>query len=105
MAELLENFVPIMKDVGLNVHWEVIKGSFNFFNVTKKIHNALLGRSLDLSEDEVRTYVEYNRMNSESTILNTDFVIIHDNQPAALTGGGGKSDVNAQVDFEDQGLN
>jgi trehalose synthase len=84
VAELLQNLVPIMKDVGLDVHWEVIKGSFDFFNVTKKIHNALQGMPLDLSPSEVRTYLEYNRMNSESTILNTDFVVIHDNQPAAM---------------------
>ena len=84
VAELLENLVPIMKDVGLDVHWEVIKGSLDFFNVTKKIHNALQGMSLDLSDGDMRTYLEYNRMNSESTILNTDFVVIHDNQPAAM---------------------
>jgi len=49
VAELLQNLVPIMKDVGLDVHWEVIKGSVDFFHVTKKIHNALQGMSLDLS--------------------------------------------------------
>jgi trehalose synthase len=84
VAEMLQNLVPIMKDVGLDVHWEVIKGSLDFFNVTKKIHNGLQGMNLDLSEQDVRTYLEYNRMNSETTILNTDFVVIHDNQPAAM---------------------
>ncbi len=84
VAELLGNLVPLMKDVGIDAHWEVIKGSDDFFNVTKKIHNALQGMNLELSKEEVRTYLEYNRMNSESTILNTDFVIIHDNQPAAM---------------------
>jgi len=84
VAELLQNLVPIMKDVGLDVHWEVIKGSVDFFHVTKKIHNALQGMSLDLSAEDVRTYLEFNRMNSESIILNTDFVVIHDNQPAAM---------------------
>ncbi len=84
VAEILHNLVPIMKDVGLDVTWEVIKGSLEFFNVTKKIHNALQGMSLDLSDEEMKTYLEYNRMNSETTLLNTDFVIIHDNQPAAM---------------------
>jgi len=84
VAELLENLVPIMKDVGIDVHWEVIKGSPEFFKVTKKIHNALQGMPLDLTEDDVRIYLDYNRTNSESTILNTDFVVIHDNQPAAI---------------------
>ena len=45
VAEILQNLVPLMKDVGLDVHWEVIKGSLDFFNVTKKIHNALQGMS------------------------------------------------------------
>ncbi len=30
-----------MNAVGLNVSWNVIKGELEFFNVTKKIHNAL----------------------------------------------------------------
>ncbi|MGO8805654.1 MAG: glycosyltransferase [Candidatus Bathyarchaeia archaeon] len=84
VAEMLQNLVPIMKDVGLDVHWEVIKGSMDFFNVTKKIHNALQGMNLNLTDEEIRTYLEYNRMNSETTILNTDFVVVHDNQPAAM---------------------
>lgn len=84
VAEILHNLVPLMKDVGLDVHWEVIKGSFDFFNVTKKIHNALQGLNIQLSKEEEHTYLEYNRMNSESTILDTDVVMIHDAQPAAL---------------------
>lgn len=84
VAEILHNLVPIMKDVGLDVHWEVIKGSLEFFNVTKKIHNALQGMDVPLTKEEERIYLEFNRMNSESTILDTDFVVIHDNQPAAI---------------------
>jgi len=49
VAEMLHNLVPLMKDVGLDVHWEVIKGSLDFFNVTKKIHNALQGMSVELT--------------------------------------------------------
>ena len=84
VAEMLHNIVPLMKDVGLDVHWEVIKGSLEFFNVTKKIHNALQGMNVDLTAEEIRIYLEYNRMNSESTILDTDFIVVHDNQPAAI---------------------
>ena len=43
VAEILHSMVPLMQDAGLNVHWEVIRGDQNFFNVTKKIHNALQG--------------------------------------------------------------
>ena len=84
VAEMLHNVLPLMRDVGLDVHWEVIKGSFEFFTITKKIHNALQGMNIQLTKEEIHTYLEYNRMNSESTILDTDIVIVHDAQPAAL---------------------
>ncbi len=84
VAEMLRNLVPLMNDAGLDVHWEIIKGSLEFFNITKKIHNALQGMNLELTPEEIRVYLEYNRQNSESSILNTDFVVVHDNQPAAM---------------------
>jgi trehalose synthase len=84
VAEIMHNLVPLMRDTGLDTHWEIIKGDFEFFSVTKKIHNALQGMNIQLSKDEERTYLEYNRMNSESTILDTDIVMVHDAQPAAL---------------------
>jgi trehalose synthase len=84
VAEILHSLVPLLKDAGLDAHWEVIKGDLNFFNITKKIHNALQGMNVEISKEETRTYLEYNQMNSESTILDTDLVVVHDNQPAAM---------------------
>jgi trehalose synthase len=84
VAEIMHNMVPLMRDAGLDVHWEVIKGDFPFFQVTKKIHNALQGMNVALTKEEERTYLEYNKMNSEASILDTDIVMIHDAQPAAL---------------------
>ncbi len=84
VAEILHSLVPLMRDAGLDVHWEVMKGSYEFFNVTKKIHNALQGLNVHLTREEEYTYLEYNRMNSELTIVDTDLVMVHDNQPAAL---------------------
>ena len=84
VAEILNSMVPLMKDIGLDVHWEVIKGSFEFFNVTKKIHNALQGMNTQLTEEEQRTYIDFNKINSDSSAIDTEFVIVHDAQPAAL---------------------
>lgn len=84
VAEILHSLVPLMRDAGLDVHWEVIKGGFDFFTVTKKIHNALQGMNIPLSKEEERLYLEYNKMNSELSILDTDVIMVHDAQPAAL---------------------
>ena len=50
VAEILHSLVPLMRDAGLDVHWEVIKGEFDFFTVTKKIHNALQGMNVPLEQ-------------------------------------------------------
>ncbi len=84
VAEILFSMVPLMRDAGLDVQWEVIKGDLKFFTVTKKIHNALQGASIALSKEEENTYLEYNKMNCEATIFDTDIVMVHDAQPAAL---------------------
>src|SRR4030067_1145809 len=63
VAEILRSMVPLIRDAGLDVRWGVIEGSFEFFSVTKKIHNALQGMNVELTDDERRNYIEYNKMN------------------------------------------
>jgi trehalose synthase len=84
VAEILYGMVPLMRDCGFDVDWQVIKGSYEFFNVTKKIHNALQGLNVDLTDEERKIYIEYNRTNSELRQIDSDFVVVHDNQPAPL---------------------
>ena len=84
VAEILHSMVPLMQDVGLKARWEVIKGSFEFFNVTKKFHNALQGMNVQITEKEMNIYVEYNKMNSELISPDADYIIIHDAQPALM---------------------
>jgi len=49
-----------MNDVGIDTGWRILHGSPDFFNVTKKFHNALQGASLDLSEQKKRLYLQVN---------------------------------------------
>jgi trehalose synthase len=84
VAEILHDLVPLTSSVGLKAKWSVIEGPIDFFKVTKKIHNALQGMVLDLSQEEKELYLYHNKLNFDSSQLNADYVIIHDNQPAAL---------------------
>ena len=43
VSEILYTLVPLMRDVGLDAHWQVILGREEFFNVTKLMHNSLQG--------------------------------------------------------------
>jgi trehalose synthase len=84
VAEILHNLIPLMRDIGLDAHWKVIKGDNKFFNVTKKIHNGLQGMDLDLTDEEKKVFIQYNRMNSKLLKLEADYLVIHDPQPVAM---------------------
>ena len=87
VAEILEWMVPLMNDMGVNASWEAIRGTPDFFNITKAIHNGLQGFPAQISEKQWDIYQEVNRSNFENlsdALENSDVVVIHDPQPAAL---------------------
>ena len=51
VSEILYTLVPLMRDVGLEVEWQVIYGREEFFNATKLMHNALQGAPEDLTDE------------------------------------------------------
>ena len=84
VSEILYTLVPLMKDVGLDVEWQVIYGREEFFNATKLMHNALQGAPEDLSAEQWDTWQRYNEMNARELVGGWDVALIHDPQPAAL---------------------
>ena len=84
VSEILYTLVPLMKDVGLDVEWQVIYGREEFFNATKLMHNALQGAPEDLSDEQWDTWRRYNEMNARELVGGWDVALIHDPQPAAL---------------------
>lgn len=84
VAEILDNMVLLMNDVGLDVDWRVLHGTPDFFEVTKKFHNALQGADLSFSEDEFETFRFINEKFALFAELDHDYVVVHDPQPCAL---------------------
>ncbi len=84
VAEILTRMVPLLQEMGLDTRWDVIKGGEAFFQVTKKIHNALHGQPLTLSRQEIQIFLETNAENSRTLSLEGEIVFIHDPQPIAL---------------------
>lgn len=83
VAEILQNLVPLLRDAGVDAQWSVLDAPAPFFEVTKKIHNALQGMPLDLSETERALFVQVARENAEQ-LPAADVVVDHDPQAAAL---------------------
>jgi trehalose synthase len=84
VSEILYTLVPLMRDVGLEVEWQVIYGREEFFNATKLMHNALQGAPDDLSHEQWDTWRRYNEMNARELVGGWDVALIHDPQPAAM---------------------
>jgi trehalose synthase len=85
VSEILYTIVPLMRDVGLDAHWNVILGREEFFNVTKLMHNSLQGDPEAISDEQWELFERYNWMNAQS--LNEaewDVIIVHDPQPVGL---------------------
>ncbi len=84
VAEILQRMVPILESIGVGVRWEVIEGDERFFDITKKIHNALQGNSENITREMWDYHFEVNVRNAERMNLDADAVLIHDPQPAPL---------------------
>lgn len=85
VAEILNNMIPMMKELKIDAHWEVFSAPENFFEISKKMHNALQGNmSINFTEDEISTYIEQAKSTYEQIHPDGDFVIIHDPQPCPV---------------------
>src|SRR2546430_7677756 len=83
VAEILQNLVPLLRDAGVDAHWAVLDAPAAFYDITKKIHNALQGMKLDLSETEKKLFLDVARENA-AQLTDADVVLAHDPQAVAL---------------------
>jgi trehalose synthase len=84
VAEILNRMVPLWGELGVDAHWEVIKGGQDFFGVTKKFHNALHGKEEVITENDFEIFRDHTRKIMDETPLYGDVIFIHDPQPAGL---------------------
>jgi trehalose synthase len=81
VAEILHRMIPILQEIGIDARWEVIKGDSKFYDITKKIHNALQGNVERFTAEMWDHHVAVNRNNAGKLSLEADAVLIHDPQP------------------------
>lgn len=84
VAEILQRMIPILTELGIDARWEIIEGDGRFFDITKKIHNALQGNAESITDDMWHYHFEVNKRNAKKLDLGADMVLIHDPQPAPL---------------------
>ena len=84
VAEILNRLVPLLNELEVSTHWDVITGGNDFFEVTKAFHNALHGGAYQLSNQAREIFLLHNEQNRERMRFDEDLIVLHDPQPVGL---------------------
>lgn len=89
VAEMLPSQMRILRELGVSIEWLVIEAKKDaFFDLTKRIHNAIHGSGTGIfTEDDRKIYEEVNQNNLPKAlefINDGDIVVVHDPQPMPL---------------------
>lgn len=84
VAEILNRMVPLHKELGVDTRWDLIKGGEQFFEVTKKFHNALHGRREEINQSDFDVFLQTSQKNIEEVNIYGDIIFVHDPQPISL---------------------
>src|SRR5207302_681089 len=81
VAEMLNRLVPLLTELEVPTHWDVITGGNDFFEITKAFHNALHGGKYDLSRQAQEVFLATNAQNRQRLSFDEDVIVINDHQP------------------------
>jgi len=84
VAEMLNRLIPLLNELEVTTHWDVITGGNDFFEVTKAFHNALHGGEYVLTKEAREIFLMYNEQNRQRIQFSEDLFVMHDPQPAGL---------------------
>jgi trehalose synthase len=76
--------MPLFRQLGVDMRWDVIQGDERFFGITKKFHNSLQGYNAGITEEDLEYFVKIGQTNSEMTDIYGDIILVHDPQPITL---------------------
>src|SRR5258708_24726354 len=63
VAEMLNQLVPLLNELEVKTHWDVITGGNDFFEVTKAFHNPLHGSEYHLTPNARDAFLMHNELN------------------------------------------
>jgi trehalose synthase len=84
VAGMLSSLTMLMRSLGIEAEWRAIQGPPDFFTITKKMHNALQGAPMRLTDIKKEIYEEVACENAIRNRFDHDFVVVHDPQPLPL---------------------
>lgn len=83
-AELLNSSVPLLTDLGLDCHWQVVRASEENMHANRAMYQALGGTHIEWTREMTDAWQRYAEMNAGLLTEPFDVIIVHDPQPAAI---------------------
>jgi trehalose synthase len=84
VAEMLASLIRLLNCAGVDTDWAILHGSPDFFEVTKRFHNALQGDRINLTALKKDIYLEANEDFYSYSHIRHDAIVVHDVQPLPI---------------------
>jgi len=88
-SDLLHSVVPLLRDLGLDAHWQVVRANEQFAPFSTLIYEALCGRQVDWTSGHAEDWLRFSHATAKPFDSHYDFVLLHDPQlvgiPAVLS--------------------
>lgn len=83
-AELLNSSVPLLNDLGLDAHWQVVRASAEAADMSRAMYQGLGGTPVEWTPAMTSIWHDYAAMNAELLTERFDAIVVHDPQPLAM---------------------
>jgi len=86
VAEMLYSAIPFLNMLGVETEWKIIRGSREYFEATKELHNLLQGKAGSFSPERRQTYLCTLEACARQNLIDyePDGIDVQDPQPLGL---------------------
>ncbi|MEM6283137.1 MAG: glycosyltransferase [Chloroflexota bacterium] len=84
VVEILRSMTMLMNKLGIPTEWRMLRGTQEFFEVTREMHDAVQSGSMELTTDKKEAYERLFEENAIRNQLDHDFVYMHDHHTMGM---------------------
>ena len=84
VVEILLSLVGMMNRLGIDTEWRLLRGTPDFYKVTREMHDALQGGEIDLTDEKKRIFERTFEDNAVQNNLDHDAVYMHDHHTIGM---------------------
>ncbi len=84
VVEILLSLVGLQNQLGIKTEWRLLRGTPEFFDVTRAMHDALQDGEIDLTQTSKRVFEETFRDNAVMNQFDHDAVYMHDHHTIGM---------------------